>query len=355
MFAASLSPLSIAPQELDAYLANGWFRMNQTIFTTHFLQFNKTFYNAVWLRVHTATYIPGPKHIAALKRIKHFRVEVRQARITIDHEILYEKYKEAVAFEAYTSLYQLLFGSYTHNIYNTKQVNIYDGEQLIATGFFDMGKTSAEGIVSIYDPAYRRYSLGKCLIYSKIDYCRQQGINYFYPGYAVPGYAAFDYKLDIAAEKLEYYNAATGHWVPHTTAQAMFKPLDEMCDRLQLLQNALQNAGVYMKLLYYRFFDAALNITLWPGLLGYPVFLLPATYKEDDALVHVIVYNIEDGTYVLTECTVVYSLRDGNEAPHIFSNNVLRVEKDVYANGDADQMAFIIAGNGNNLPGYSTG
>jgi len=350
MFAASLSPLSLAPEELDAYLANGWFRMNQTIFTTHFLQFNKTFYNAIWLRVHITDYSPGNKHTTILKRIKQFRVEIKQGRITTAHEALYEKYKEAVAFDAYTSLYQLLFGSYTHNIYNTRQVNIYDDALLIATGFFDVGKTSAEGIVSIYDPAYRKYSLGKCLIYSKIDYCRQQGLTYFYPGYAVPGYTAFDYKLDIAAEKLEYYNIATGQWVPHTTAQAMFKPLDEMCCRLQLLQAALQKANINMQLLYYRFFDAALNITLWPGLLGYPVFLLPINYKQDDVVVRLIVYNVASGNYIITECTAVYSMRDDHNAAHIFSTDVLHVEKELFSAIHINQVVAFVA-NYNNITG----
>lgn len=342
MFAKSITPPSLPPAELDVYLANGWFRMNQTIFTTHFLQFNKVFYNAVWLRVTLIDYTPGSAHKNLLKKIKNFRVEVKQAQITQQHEALYEKYKEGISFDAYASLYQLLLGGYSYNIYNTRQVNIYDGRQLVASGFFDLGRTSAEGIVSIYDPAYRKYSLGKCLIYSKIDYCKQQGLQYFYPGYAVPGYAAFDYKLDIATEKIEYYHKGLNKWIAYTTMDDMYKPLDDMYAHLAMLQNKLTRLGGNARLLYYRFFDAILNITLWNSLLDYPVFILLNSYTDKQAATKLIIYNIAEKCFMLLECSTVYTLQDDVNDDHIFSNNILNIEKYLYATTDVDDMARII-------------
>ena len=43
MFAQIAYPEELAPEELDKFLANGWFRMRQTIFTTNFLHFNQQF------------------------------------------------------------------------------------------------------------------------------------------------------------------------------------------------------------------------------------------------------------------------------------------------------------------------
>ena len=51
MFAQIEYPKNLLPEELDKYLASGWFRMRQTIFTTNFLHFNQQFYSAIWLRV----------------------------------------------------------------------------------------------------------------------------------------------------------------------------------------------------------------------------------------------------------------------------------------------------------------
>ena len=44
-------PQSLSGEELDRYLAEGWFRMGQTIFTTNFLNFKQKFYSAIWLRI----------------------------------------------------------------------------------------------------------------------------------------------------------------------------------------------------------------------------------------------------------------------------------------------------------------
>jgi arginine-tRNA-protein transferase len=330
MFAATESPLTITPVQLDDYLAKGWFRMNQTIFTTHFLQFNNIFYSAIWLRINISNYAPGGNHRALIKGIKNFRTEIQPAEITLQHEALYEKYKTGISFDAYSSLQQLLCGSYTYNIYNTWQVNIYDGRVLIASGFFDMGKTSAEGIVSIYHPDYKKYSLGKCLIYSKVDYCRQQGLLFFYPGYAVPGYAAFDYKLSIGAQSLQYYNKAISQWLPYNGVQAMYKPLTDMLKHLETLHTGLQQKNMPCQLFYYRFFDAALNINLWTTLLDYPVFLLLFKPGQNDSAVNIIIFNIVSRQYILCECFPLYAIDYSETTSTTFSSDVLSVHRELY-------------------------
>ena len=96
---------------------------------------------------------------------------------------------------------------------------MYDQDKMIATGFFDVGQESAAGICSIYDPAYRKYSLGKYMIYEKMFYSKSKGFDYFYPGYVVPGYTMFDYKLDIGSTALEYLNRGNGQWIKMVTGK----------------------------------------------------------------------------------------------------------------------------------------
>ena len=85
---------------------------------------------------------------------------------------------------------------------------------MIAAGFFDLGKMSAAGITCIYHPAYKKYSLGKYLMYLKMAFCKEQQLQYFYPGYVVPGYNSFDYKLEIGKSAIEYFDTYTGKWLP---------------------------------------------------------------------------------------------------------------------------------------------
>ncbi|MDQ6763051.1 MAG: hypothetical protein M3015_10560 [Bacteroidota bacterium] len=210
-----IEPFRIEPTELDSLLALGWFRMQQTIFTTETLRFYGQVYNAVWLRAGLYTFHPDKKYKALSNKNNRFKTEIKKAIITPAHESLYNSYKENILFDAAASLHSLLYGISTNDVYNTYMINVYDEMQLIGTGFFDLGDTSAAGICSIYDPAYKKYSLGKYMIYEKMLYCKNKNFQYFYPGYFVPGYAMFDYKLEIGTASLEYFDTNSKQWLPY--------------------------------------------------------------------------------------------------------------------------------------------
>ena len=210
----SIELTKIEPQELDDLLSLGWFRMQQTIFTTDKLHFNGTTFSTIWLRNRLVNFEPGKKYMLLSNKNRQFDIQIKKATITAQHEALYTSYKEHISFEAAPSLYWLLYGHSTNDVYNTYVINIYDGSKLIGAGFFDIGNTSAAGICSIYDPSYKKYSLGKYMIYEKMFYCKRQNFEYFYPGYFVPGYAIFDYKLEIGKPSIEYLDQSKNKWIP---------------------------------------------------------------------------------------------------------------------------------------------
>ncbi len=216
MFEQCLYPKSIPPDVLDVFLSKGWFRMGQSIFTTQYVLFDGRMYPSIWLR-HDLKYYSETKTILNLKkRNKHFRVELKQANITPIHEELFRHYKMGIQFNAAQSLHQLLNGYSIHDvsIYNTYEINIYDRNQLIACSYFDIGTKSAEGISAYYNPDYRSSSLGKYMIYLQIEICKKNGLDYFYPGYFVPGFPHLDYKLDIGTACLEYLDIDSMLWYP---------------------------------------------------------------------------------------------------------------------------------------------
>ena len=202
----------IEPEELDGYLAQGWFRMQQTIFTTDKIIFNDVLYDTIWLRVCLADFQPGKKYRELHKKNSKFKTEIKKGSVTPDHEALFSRYKESLSFESSSSLQRLLLGDKSYNVYNTYMINVYDGSQMIGAGFFDLGKNSAAGICSVYDPAYKTHSLGKYMIYEKMLYCKKNKLSYFYPGYFVPGYALFDYKLTIGNPAIEYFDTSEREW-----------------------------------------------------------------------------------------------------------------------------------------------
>jgi arginine-tRNA-protein transferase len=216
MFEEVKYPSELKPEELDIYLAKGWYRMGQSIFTTSYVFFEDKIYPAIWLRHVLKNYEETKTIINLKKRNKAFRVELKQVQLSESHEELFEKYKSSIHFNAAENLFTLLYG-YVYkptNIYNTYEINIYDGAKLIACSYFDIGEKSAEGISAFYDPEYRNHSLGKYLIYLQIEICKHNNFTYFYPGYFVPGYPHLDYKLAIGTKHIEFFDPEDMLWYP---------------------------------------------------------------------------------------------------------------------------------------------
>ncbi len=203
---------NIEPAQLDGFLSLGWFRIQQTIFTTNYLYFDGQEYDAIWLRVNLDDFTADKNYKKLFTKNGHFRTEIKRAIVTAEHEQLYNSYKESISFEGAQSLHSLLYGKSDLNVYNTWMIEIYDDTALIGSGCFDLGSNSAAGIFSVYDPRYKKFSLGKYMIYEKMLFCKKQNLTFFYPGYFAPGYPVFDYKLEIGKEALEYFDAEQKKW-----------------------------------------------------------------------------------------------------------------------------------------------
>jgi leucyl-tRNA---protein transferase len=225
------------PRWLDDALRKGWFRMGQSVFTNQFITFDNKIYRTVWLR-HCLQNYTSTKTINNLhKRNKNFRAEFTAYHVTEAHHQLFETYRNAMPFSTCESIPDLLFSfinAANEDVFNTHQINLYDGDTLIGCSFFDFGFNSVEGISSFYNPAYAQYSIGRYLIYLQIEVCINNKIKYYYPGYFVPGYAHLDYKLAIGTHCLEFFENETASWkaienyIPETIPLQLKKVLDQL-------------------------------------------------------------------------------------------------------------------------------
>ena len=209
-------PLRIQAEELDSYLASGWYRMGQSIFTTDFVERDGVYFKTIWLRNCLKKFETSSTFTKLEKRNKEFQIEIIPFSYNRQFEQLFQKYRSSLPPGRAGDLHSFLIGNSPYLIFNSMVIKMYDNKNLIGAGVFDLGKKSAAGISSFYDPGYRKFSIGRYLIYKKIEFCRQKGFDYFYPGYFVPGIKAFDYKLEIGKESLEYYEMDKKEWKPIT-------------------------------------------------------------------------------------------------------------------------------------------
>lgn len=212
-------PSALPPQVLDAYLEHGWYRMQQTIFTTDIILKNDTVIPVFWIRLLMKRYTHSKSSKRILKTCSKFSVTVKEGNITNEAESLYSLYKAAVEFDVSDTVRDYLIGTGEENIYNTKCVEVRDGNTLIAAGYFDEGDKSMAGILNIFHPEYKKYSLGKFLILSKIEYALANNKQYYYPGYISTAISKFDYKLFPGTEHTEVYIRNTDSWMPWLSVQ----------------------------------------------------------------------------------------------------------------------------------------
>lgn len=301
MFAEKHYPQLILPEELDNYLGTGWYRMGQTIFTTHFLCFGEDFYSAIWVRLP----IEGYRFRKNLQKLLNrngrlFRTEVRKASLTPEKERLFRRYKTSFPGILAPSLKDSLLDGEDFNIFDTHEIAVYDRDKLIATSFFDLGKQSAASIMGIYDPAYSKYSLGFYTMLLEIAFCMEQGILHYYPGYVVPGYSRFDYKLRIG--DVEFFNLPDSQWKPYSKLEEQEIPLFKMQRRLSVLRDMLQGLGLKTRLLLYPLFEANLFGFWRAPYLDFPT-LLWCNPTEPGSSFLVAVYDVRLEQFQLMQCS----------------------------------------------------
>lgn len=208
-------PTSVHGKALDDYLQSGWFRIRESIFTTsHLINDEQNTLNKVWwLRYRLDEVISRKSHKTICKKNQLFSYTISDfVHVKTSHNDLFKCYTEKISFETYDELSEAIFGDGLVNPFKTKCIEVFDGQELIAVGIFDIGKKSAQSILHFYNPNYAKYSLGKYLLLITFNYLKENNYTYYYPGYIVCNRTSFDYKLFLGENIAQYYNPETKEW-----------------------------------------------------------------------------------------------------------------------------------------------
>lgn len=207
---------------LDEYLANGWYRMGRYIFTTSWLspQDDDKTYPVYWLRYCVPSVELSASNQSIAYKCASFHVNYKPFQLTQELIELHQKYTASLKFETSKDLRTLL-NDVNNEVYDSYIIEVRDGGKLIAAGIFDLGAETIAGIINIYDPQYRKYSLGKYLMLLKYQFCSEAGLPYYYPGYFSPEYPMFDYKLFLDKQATEVFIPFFNDWYPYSNFTSM--------------------------------------------------------------------------------------------------------------------------------------
>jgi leucyl-tRNA---protein transferase len=297
MYTELHSLLFIQPEELDDYLDRGWFRMGQMIFTCHILCFNDDVYSTIWMRLDLENFTFKRSMRKILNRNDRlFRVEIGDPIFGGDRQALYQKHKSR--FEGYIpgTLRESLFGLEEDNIYNTREIAVYDGDRLIAISYFDLGANSMASIMGLFDPDYEKYSLGLYTMVKEVEFGIDHHLKFYYPGYVVPGYKKFDYKLRLGG--MDFFDVPSKIWKPYDQLSDHNLPSKVIYSMLDVLSIAFKQNNLTFRRLTYPFFDKEFYGNNTEALLQAPL-ILDCRIVNDDNAFYFVEYNLKSQKYHL--------------------------------------------------------
>lgn len=298
MFTQIHYPRKLSGETLDLYLDQGWFRMGQMIFTCQFLCFHGQLYTAVWTRLDLSkhTFRRGQRKLMS-KNSRTFRIHIDRAKFDYEKDALYQKHRKR--FEGYVanSLHESLHGESSRDIYDTREVCIYDGDKLVGVSFFDVGEDSLASIMGLFDPDYQHYSLGYYTMLLEIEWAKQNDLLFYYPGYVVPGYGRFDYKLRVG--EVDYFDIFKKDWQPWSELENKALISEILKTKLAALQSELSQRGVHTQKILYPLYDRDVVGHEREYFVYYPMFLSCYHHKSNHRFL-LIEYDLYENTYRLS-------------------------------------------------------
>lgn len=204
---------------LDEGLARGWYRITQSFITTDLITSGDQLVPVFWLRINLKSYKPSRSARRIAARNAKYNVAIKPFAIDSEIELLYQRYRSCIDFSMSESVKEYLLGEGNSNAFDSRLIEMRDGERLIAVGYFDIGARTSTGILHFYDPAYAHESLGKFLFLREIEYSLQQGHDYYYMGYLCRGNAKFDYKLFADRRSTELFLRRGMQWKPYDAVE----------------------------------------------------------------------------------------------------------------------------------------
>jgi arginine-tRNA-protein transferase len=203
--------------KLDDLLAAGFYRMQHVMFTCNDTVIDREGYSipVFWLRTLVREFKLSRKANNITKKCAAFSVSIQPAYADEEVEDLYAVYKDHVQFTVSNTCSDYLHQPGLADPFNSMMVQVRDNSILIAAGYFDKGKQGIAGIMNIYHPQYKDYSLGKFLMLQKLKYALSQNMLFYYTGYISTESVRFDYKVFPDPGAVEVLLPVEQEWVPY--------------------------------------------------------------------------------------------------------------------------------------------
>jgi leucyl-tRNA---protein transferase len=201
----------VTPEQMDSLWAMGWRHFECYFFRYSASRGQGGFRTVIPLRVVLSKFEPSRSQKRVMTRNRDLRVVIRDTFIDEIKEELFYRHRERFKKNAPDSIHDFLSEDPSVEPCSNREICVYDGDNLVAASFLDIGGQSTSAVYAMFEPAESKRSLGVFTMLEAIRYSRELGCKYYYPGYAYREPSVYDYKKNFSGA--EYYDWK-GEWKP---------------------------------------------------------------------------------------------------------------------------------------------
>lgn len=163
------------------------------------------------IRVLTLRFAPTRSMRRVARRNAEIRVTVGEPKPTPEKHRIYADYlahqHDGTMDPSFESFERFLYRSPTR----TLEFEYRCGKRILAVTLADRVIQGISSVYAYFDPAFADRSLGTFSALWEIDYCRREGLPYYYLGYFVEGCASMEYKARFRPNEIL---VAPWQWAP---------------------------------------------------------------------------------------------------------------------------------------------
>jgi leucyl-tRNA---protein transferase len=205
---------STTPGQMDEFWATGWRHFGPLFFRRYFMEYEGNLKAIQPLRVQVREFRPSKSQRRILRRNGDLKVVIKPTVLDQELSRIFMAHVQRFTFNVPPNLESFLGHQPEKGPCQNMTVAAYVQDRLIAASFLDLGQQAVSSVYAVFDPVESRRSLGIFTMLREIEYARERGCHYYYPGYACHEPSPYDYKKQLAA--MEWYDWE-GHWKPLPT------------------------------------------------------------------------------------------------------------------------------------------
>jgi arginine-tRNA-protein transferase len=210
---------TVPPAAMDELWAGAWWFLGTTFFRQCVLPWNGRMEPLLHLRIRMDQSEFSKSQARVLRRNTDLRVQIQPAKVGPEQRELFHRHKQRFFDGIPESLDDFLGPAPESHPVPILEFGIFEGSRLLAASYLARGQNSVASLYGIFNPSDAHRSLGTLTMLLELNFARQQGCEFYYPGYTLENPSPMDYKKRFLG--LEAYAWDLGwepfkrHTLPH--------------------------------------------------------------------------------------------------------------------------------------------